>query len=196
MTAAIPALAAGGEAGPEAPSGRRGGVARVPARPVLACVLRRGGGRVLWRAPVSAEAMSLAVWRRKLWEMGLRRCGLNADWSVEAWHVDRGTPNDRGGDIYLIEDDDGTWALVQRWYAIDAYAPLSEEEQAEMGVDGLNDAIEEVLVLEPGWPALALVRDLRVRLEDTAWLSRRGFLRWDGDQCSRRGMCPPPTESR
>ncbi len=49
-------------------------------------------------------------------------CGLNADWSVQAWHLvlpgDNMRPNTRSGDLYLLENEDSgsAWSLVRRYY--------------------------------------------------------------------------------
>jgi len=54
----------------------------------------------------------------------VKPCGLNADWSVSAYHLSEGTPNTQSGDFYLLDDeitpDDyahgTTYSLVQRFY--------------------------------------------------------------------------------
>lgn len=40
------------------------------------------------------------------------RCGLNADWSVQAWCLS-GTPNSGPG-TYITDNEDGTFSLVHR----------------------------------------------------------------------------------
>ena len=48
---------------------------------------------------------------------GGRQCGMNADWSVSAWHIGpSATPNRNDGDLYLTDDEDGYMSLVQRTY--------------------------------------------------------------------------------
>ena len=52
------------------------------------------------------------------------RCGLNADWCVEAWHFGpTGTPNQHSGDYYILDledpDDADAFELVRRFYADD-----------------------------------------------------------------------------
>jgi hypothetical protein len=62
---------------------------------------------------------------------GGRQCGLNADWSVSAWHIGpSASPNQHDGDLYLLDDEDGYMSLVQRTYG------------AEM--DGGNDLIDQI----------------------------------------------------
>lgn len=48
---------------------------------------------------------------------GYPSAGLNADWSVTAFHLGpSGVPNTNDGDFYLVENDDGSWEIVQRFY--------------------------------------------------------------------------------
>ena len=66
--------------------------------------------------------------------------GLNADWSVSAWHLGPGQPNTRSGDVYILEDEDlppdrlDRFYVVQRWYEddFDLLAPHEREEIEEM----------------------------------------------------------------
>ena len=58
-----------------------------------------------------------------------RHCGLNADWSVMAWHLSPGPANKTSGDFYFLDNEDGTWSIVKRTY-----------------VDGGNDEIHEMYV--------------------------------------------------
>lgn len=56
-----------------------------------------------------------------LTQLGGVRCGLNADWSVQAWHFGpTGVANTHQGDYYILdlEDDEhpGGFELVQRYY--------------------------------------------------------------------------------
>ena len=47
-------------------------------------------------------------------------CGLNADWSVSAWHIGpSGTPNWHDGDFYIVDNEDDTYAIVQRFHRDD-----------------------------------------------------------------------------
>jgi len=68
------------------------------------------------------EIVSRVAVRNRLWATS---CGLNADWSVSAWHLvlpgDNTRPNTRSGDLYLLESEDGPpdWVLVQRFYEAD-----------------------------------------------------------------------------
>jgi hypothetical protein len=55
----------------------------------------------------------------------IKPCGLNADWSVAAWHLDWGEPNTTDGDFYLLDteetDEHGEplFEVVQRFYGVD-----------------------------------------------------------------------------
>lgn len=55
----------------------------------------------------------------------VKPCGLNADWSVEAWHLSAGEPNKTSGDYYLtddeLQDNDGhaMFSICQRFYTAD-----------------------------------------------------------------------------
>jgi len=47
------------------------------------------------------------------------RCGLNADWNCDAWHLGpSATPNMNSGDFYILEDEEqyGKFFLVQTNY--------------------------------------------------------------------------------
>ena len=49
------------------------------------------------------------------------RCGLNADWFAQTWHLGPSdSPNNQGGDYYITDLEDGSdadaYALVQRFY--------------------------------------------------------------------------------
>ncbi|TNE90348.1 MAG: hypothetical protein EP330_08510 [Deltaproteobacteria bacterium] len=124
--------------------------------------------------------MELKAFRQALWDLGLRRCGLNADWSVEAWHLGQGKPNVRGGDVYVLDDemDDGSWGIVQRWHVDDDYSPLTQQQQLELGVDGLNDHIEEILVIQPDGAGLEAIRRISSALvADHGVLLELGFVR-------------------
>ena len=47
-------------------------------------------------------------------------CGLNGDWSVSAWHIDiAGTANRTDGGCYLLDDENGCFSIVRRWYVED-----------------------------------------------------------------------------
>jgi len=60
-----------------------------------------------------------------------RQCGLNADWSVSAWHLGPSAePNLTDGDMYLTDDEDGYMSLVQRSYGDE--------------MDGGNDMIDQI----------------------------------------------------
>ena len=44
------------------------------------------------------------------------RCGLNADWSVSAWFIGSGPANKASGSRYILDNEDGSYSLVERWY--------------------------------------------------------------------------------
>lgn len=73
------------------------------------------------------------------------RCGLNADWIDDAWHVGPSSEaNVNGGDFYVLDDSDyGVWLVVRRFYVDDDYAGISDEHRA-IWADGANDAIPEL----------------------------------------------------
>ena len=55
-------------------------------------------------------------------------CGLNADWSGLTWHLGPSDePNHVDGDLYITDNEDGSYSLVCRYY-----------------VDGDNDRIDEI----------------------------------------------------
>lgn len=75
----------------------------------------------------------------------LRSCGLNADWSVMAWHLGPSAiPNRTSGDLYLLEDeeDESSFTLVRRHIV------------GEDSLDG-NDEIVEI-----AWGSLEVVLDV------------------------------------
>lgn len=43
--------------------------------------------------------------------------GLNGDWSVSAWHLGPSSvPNKNDGDFYLLDNEDNSYSVVQRFY--------------------------------------------------------------------------------
>ena len=44
-------------------------------------------------------------------------CGLNADWSVQAYYLGEGEPNTLTGQLYVLDNEDETFSLVQRNYS-------------------------------------------------------------------------------
>lgn len=55
----------------------------------------------------------------ELYAMGFGNCGHNGDWSVSAWQLSSmscGKPNWDDGGIYLLDSEDGTYSVVQRFY--------------------------------------------------------------------------------
>ena len=76
--------------------------------------------------PVEAEVVYCAVcdWEGECSDLvtmpaTLTRCGLNADWSVDAWLIGAGTPNRTDGACYLTDNENGTWSIVRRYYRDD-----------------------------------------------------------------------------
>lgn len=56
---------------------------------------------------------------RKLTEL-FTPCGLHADWCVRTWHVMGKLPN-LGLGVYLLDQEDGNWAMVWRRAADDHF---------------------------------------------------------------------------
>lgn len=52
----------------------------------------------------------------ELLEMGYGNCGNNGDWSVDAWCLSNGIPNRHNAGIYLLDSENGTYSVVQRFY--------------------------------------------------------------------------------
>lgn len=46
--------------------------------------------------------------------------GLNADWSCRAWAVQGG--NDRNASVFIVDEEDGTFALVARFWCAERVA--------------------------------------------------------------------------
>jgi hypothetical protein len=72
---------------------------------------------------------------------GMGMVGLNADWISSAYFLGPGIPNRTPGAAYLLDNEDGEWEIVRRWYADDDYAGLPA--QYREYADG-NDAIVRV----------------------------------------------------
>ena len=157
---------------------RRAGSGKATGRvsDVAVSYARGEGYRVAGGAPLdSPHAVALTVWKRlqqagaqanyeEEWEardrkvrelarkLGLPSVGLNADWSVSAWHAGPSdAPNMTGGDVYILEDEEAyepTYIVARRWYVDDGY----ETGQQYRGLpgkyrdsaDGHNDAIVEL----------------------------------------------------
>ena len=79
------------------------------------------------------------------------RCGLNADWSVSAWHVSGSSePNLHTGDRYIIDCEDGYFELVERWICDTAggkYSGMPDRYRHE--ADGHNDLIRTLQIWGP-----------------------------------------------
>ena len=107
--------------------------------------------------------------------------GLNADWSVSAWHVGPSfSPNRIGGDIYILEDeeaDEPTYLLVRRWYVDDGYEVgkqyLGLPEEYREWADGANDAIVELGSFSSFAQAAKAAIKLRHRLSRRGQRARR-----------------------
>jgi len=41
-------------------------------------------------------------------------CGLNADWSTQAWYIGTGTPNEMLDDYYIVDNEDGSYSICKR----------------------------------------------------------------------------------
>lgn len=94
--------------------------------------------------------------------------GLNSDWSVEAWHLNRGEPNITPGDYYLLDTEDGRVSLVQRFY----------EDYPHPG-GGEVQTIDSAPANEAG------VRDLLSKAKRMVRSSRRRPLRQSSDELDR-----------
>jgi hypothetical protein len=65
-----------------------------------------------------------------------QKCGLNGDWSVQAYHYGFRTPNLWDGDYYITDQEDGTFDVVK-------YYPAREEncvESIQRGFKSIEDA--------------------------------------------------------
>lgn len=67
-----------------------------------------------------------------------RPCGLNADWCVDAWHLSEGAPNTTSGDLYLLDDEQGTYEIVRRYYNDDAARMDGSDDHVETLAAGLS----------------------------------------------------------
>ena len=65
-----------------------------------------------------------------------QECGLNGDWSVQAYHYGFSRPNLWDGDFYITDQEDGTFDLVK-------YYPVREEDcvvTIKQGFESLDEA--------------------------------------------------------
>ena len=125
------------------------------------------------------------AWRRREEEvrelarqLGLPPVGLNADWSVSAWHAGPSdSANMTGGDVYILEDEEAydpqqLYMLVRRWYVDDGYETgqkyLGLPKKYQDWADGSNDAIVELGT----YPTFAKAAKAAIKLRDQ--LRRRG----------------------
>lgn len=56
-----------------------------------------------WPRRGTSEEVDYALESRRLPQ---KSCGLNADWSVRAWHLSSGRPNMKSGDYYLLDTEE------------------------------------------------------------------------------------------
>ena len=72
-------------------------------------------------------------------------CGLNADWCIQAWHYGTNIPNYEDGDYYVLDNEDGTFAVAQ-------YFPSKEEDCTKeiASFSSKVDAMEYVSFLVDG----------------------------------------------
>lgn len=77
---------------------------------------------------------------------GVRNVGLNADWSVSAYHLGRGKANVDPGEPYILDNEDGSYSFVRRWYVEGGPAPYAgmPDKYHREYADGYNDAIVEL----------------------------------------------------
>ncbi len=72
------------------------------------------------------------------------QCGLNSDWSYDAYHYGLSTPNTVDGEHYVLDMEDGTFAVVQ-------YFPSYEEDcvlRVKNGFKTMNEAKKFVEVMK------------------------------------------------
>jgi hypothetical protein len=116
----------------------------------------------------------------------LQRCGLNADWSVDAFMLSPGNPNTTQGAFYIIEEEtsDHRWALVRRWYEADPGLDENPHDETPIGIaDGIGEVLS--LALDPiGSEDLGGHRALsRARSAFTQLLSRYQTVTGDRKPC-------------
>ena len=70
--------------------------------------------------------------------------GLNADWSVSAWHLGPSqVANMQGGEAYLLDNEDDSYSIVRRYYVDEGYDGISAQDRRDHA-DGGNDAVVEI----------------------------------------------------
>lgn len=109
--------------------------------------LRETAHDVNWFYTFTLEAYMAA--RHKL----VDDCGLNADWGVSAYHLGDGAPNHEPGGVYLLDNEDGTWDIVRRYYRDDSYEGAPDVLRAALpeSFDGSNDAMVPLMeCMDPG----------------------------------------------
>jgi hypothetical protein len=113
----------------------------------------------------AADAVESVLWRTvPTMPEGFTRCGLNGDWNCDAWHVGPSTnANERGGDLYLLDNEEGGWIVVRRWYVEGDYQGLPSGYSAYS--DGANDAIVELLETQNLGVATSFCRALSSALD-------------------------------
>ena len=147
---------------------------------VALVVWRLGGGRANrrnweedWEEDWEKRDRKARELARKL---GLPPVGLNADWSVTAWHAGPSdSPNMTGGDVYILEDEEAhepTYLVVRRWYVDDGHETgqqyLGLPDKYREWADGHNDAIVEL----GSYSTFAKAATAAVKLRDQ--FSRKG----------------------
>ena len=96
------------------------------------------------------------------------RCGLNADWNCDAWHVGPGSdPAEHTGDVYLLDNEEGGWIVVRRWHLDDTgiYVGMPTGVYDDW-CDGANDAIPELFETDDLDAAVAFSRSVLATLSE------------------------------
>ncbi len=94
-------------------------------------------------------------------------CGSNADWFSAAYHLGNGAPNHEPGGVYLLDNEDGNWSVIRRYYVTgdgNDYEGASDALRAALpeSFDGYNDAfVPLVEPMDPGEAAQWLEDNLK-----------------------------------
>ena len=75
-------------------------------------------------------------------EAGFSPCGLNADWITQAWFIGPGVANDTDGGYYLIDNEDDSYSIVQRFYRDGDNDEIKTVEDFATEEDALDVAVE------------------------------------------------------
>lgn len=73
------------------------------------------------------------IFKEYMWQ----ECGLNSTWCVQAWHYGFDEPNYYDGDVYVVDQEDGTYDVVRRY--------LQREEDECKSVEGGFKSKEEAM---------------------------------------------------